>query len=82
MVTYDWDGAVNMKPKGLYVPGGCFWLILVTHDESTFYSNEQPKSKWTHTSEKPTPECKGNGVSLMVSDFLVPEWGWLRDNEE
>ena len=81
-MTYDWDGAVNMKPEGFYVPGGCFQLILITHDESMFYSNDWHESKWMHTSENPTPEHKGDGVSLMVSDFLVPEWGWVQDNEE
>jgi len=40
------------------------------------------ESKWTHASEKATPEHKGDGVSLMVSDFLVPELGWLQDNKE
>ena len=67
MVTYDWDGAVNMTPEGFYVHGGCFQLILIAHDESMFYSNEWQKSKWTHRSAKPTLECKGEGVSLIVS---------------
>jgi len=34
------------------------------------------------TIETPTPECKGKDTSLMISDFLVPEWGQLKDDEE
>ncbi|PBK85860.1 hypothetical protein ARMGADRAFT_1036033 [Armillaria gallica] len=29
----------------------------------------------------PEPEQKGDGQSLMVSDFVVPEWGPLRDED-
>jgi len=82
MITYDKDGLVNTCPTGFTVPGGRFRLVLVTHDESTFYANDRHKTRWTHTSETPTPERKGEGASLMVSDFLVPEWGWLKDDEE
>ena len=65
MVTYDQDGAMNTMLEGFDVPGGCFRLILITHDESMFYSNDWQKTKWTHGIEKPTPECKGEGVSLV-----------------
>ena len=82
MLTYDKDGLVNVSPAGFEVPGSCFQLVLVTHDESTFYANDRHKTRWTHTSETPTPEHKGEGASLMVLDFLVPEWGWLKDDEE
>jgi len=82
MVTYDKDGLVNTSPTGFAVPGGCFRLVLVTHNESTFYANDRCKTRWTHASETPTPERKGEGTSLMVSDFLVPEWGQLKDDKE
>ncbi|KAF8588218.1 hypothetical protein K439DRAFT_1645622 [Ramaria rubella] len=49
--------------------GGRFRLILVTHDESTFYANDRRKTKWIHSSEKAIPERKGEGALLMVSDF-------------
>ena len=63
------------------MPGaiGHFCLILVTHDESTFYQNDQWKIYWGHPGSA-TPKPKGEGVSLMVSDFLASEWGRLRDN--
>ena len=82
MVTHDKDGLVNTSPSGFEVPRGHFRLFLVTHDESTFYANDRCKMRWTHTSETPTPEHKGEGASLMVSVFLMLEWGQLKDDEE
>ncbi|KAF8585443.1 hypothetical protein K439DRAFT_1343453 [Ramaria rubella] len=82
MVTYDNDGNVAQLPKGFPIQGGRFRLILVTHDESTFYANDRRKTKWIHSSKKAVPEWKGEGASLMVSDFLTLEWGRLKDAEE
>lgn len=49
MVTYDDDGNVDSTPMGFPVPQGQrFHLVLVTHDESTFYANDRRKSMWTH----------------------------------
>ena len=76
------DGLVNASPAGSEVPGSYFQLVLVTHDESNFHANDRCKTRWIHASETPTPECKGEGASLMVSAFLVPEWGQLKDDEE
>jgi transposase len=81
-VTYDKEGKVISTPVGFPVPGGRFRSILVTHDESTFYANDRRKTKWTHSADKATPERKGDGPSLMVSDFLTPEWGRLKDDIE
>lgn len=55
--------------------------ILVTHDESTFYSNDQRKTRWVHKSETAKPRVKGEGSSLMVSDFCVPHAGWLKSED-
>lgn len=33
--------------------------ILVTHDESTFYANDQRKTKWVHKSTNAKPRTKG-----------------------
>ena len=82
MVTFGNDGEIDHQPNGFCVPGGRFRLILVTHDESIFYANDRRKSGWFHTSHKPTLERKGEGVSLMVSDFLTSEWGRLRHGDE
>jgi hypothetical protein len=55
-------------------------LILITHDESTFFQNDERKTCWSHQASRPAPKPKGEGQSLMVSDFLTTEWGRLRDN--
>ncbi len=81
---WDNNGDPLPLPKGFPVPGahGRFRLILVTHDESTFYQNDLQRSRWAHKSDKPTPQPKGDGQSLMVSDFLTADWGCLCDGEE
>ena len=52
-------------------------LILITHDESTFYQNDQRKTCWGHQDSQPTPQPKGEGQSLMILEFLTTEWGRL-----
>jgi hypothetical protein len=51
-------------------------LILVTHDESTFFQNDMRTNHWGHQGIS-VPKAKGEGQSLMVSDFLTAEWGPL-----
>lgn len=83
MVTYDNDGNIIGTPTGFPVPQGVrFRLILVTHDESTFYANDRRKSQYSHASDKATPQQKGEGPSLMISDMLTSEWGRLRSDDE
>ena len=41
MVTYNNNGEIDTTPVGFSVPQGTrFCLILVTHDESTFYAHD------------------------------------------
>jgi len=54
-------------------------LILITHDESMFFQNDERQTCWNHQDSQPTPRPKGDGQSLMVSDFLMAEWGCLCD---
>ena len=61
---------------------GCLCLILVTHDESTFYETNHQKKKWVHALDKPEPVKKGDGQSIMVSTFVTSEWGLLWDETE
>jgi len=56
-------------------------IVLVTHDESTFYANDRCKKRWIHKDEKPEPVRKGEGASLMVSDFISPDLGWLKSKD-
>ncbi|KAJ7731843.1 hypothetical protein B0H16DRAFT_1329057 [Mycena metata] len=77
MVSYDNDGnpVKNLE-------GQPFRVILVTHDESTFYAHDRRKVGWLHKSTKGKPQPKGEGESIMVSDFLTLEWGRLMHEEQ
>jgi hypothetical protein len=75
-MIYDNEGQVVSQPQqGFAVPGVWFCLILVTHDESTFYENDRRKTKWVHKKEKAVAEKKEEGQLIMASDFLTVEWG-------
>jgi len=56
-------------------------IVLVTHDESTFYANDRRKTHWVHATEMAEPVKKGEGVSLMISDFCSPDLGWLKSKD-
>jgi len=73
-----------LRPNGFPVPGtiGCFCLILVTHNESTFFQNNEHNMGWSHATSKSELKAKGNGQTLMVSDFLTPDWGRLHDGDQ
>ena len=75
------ETAVNYLDTSTYRPSDSFPLILVTHDESTFFQNDERKTCWSHQDSRPTPKPKGDGQSLMVSDFLTAEWGRLCDGD-
>jgi hypothetical protein len=72
---WDDDGCELPRPNGFPVPDGLpFRLVLITHDESTFYQNDHCKIMWTQTTDQPTLQPKGDGQSIMVSDFLTSKW--------
>ena len=73
-----WDDNGNPLPSSC--PSDLRRLILITHDESTFFQNDERKTCWSHQDSQPTPKPKGEGQSLMVSDFLTAEWGRLRND--
>ena len=75
------DAGIESLPSGFLVPRviGCFCLVLITHDESTFYQNDQRNIHWGCPGGNNTPKPKGEGASLMVSDFLTADWGRLCD---
>jgi hypothetical protein len=50
-----------------------FWY----HDESTFYANDRRDVSWVHTSQTAKPKAKSEGVSLMITDFVSADYGWL-----
>ena len=51
--------------------------VLWYNDQCIFYMNDRRKCRWVHATEKPVPLPKGEGISLMVSDFISPDYGWL-----
>lgn len=81
-IIYDNNGEILSTPTGFPVPQRAFRLILVTHDESTFYENDRRKTHWVNENAKAVAEKKGEGQSVMVSDFLTSEWGRLTDGDE
>ena len=48
------------------------------HDETTFTQNDCCQVRWVPKDEKPVPQPKGEGLSLMVADFVSADYGWLR----
>lgn len=76
MVLQDKDGDTIQLPVLPNFPID-LRIVLWTHDESTFYGHDQRKTQWVHSSEGPQPIRKGEGTSIMVSDFCSPELGWL-----
>src|SRR6266545_4836608 len=54
-------------------------IILVTHDECVFYSNDGKRGIWAKSGELPLCK-KGNERSIMVSEFLTEECGQLKLN--
>ncbi|KAJ7660876.1 hypothetical protein DFH06DRAFT_954410, partial [Mycena polygramma] len=77
MVVYDNDGKAVKTPEGY--KGQPFRLILVTHDESTFFAHDRRKTGWLSSVVKGKPLAKGEGESIMASEFLTLEWGRLVD---
>ncbi|KAH9014698.1 hypothetical protein EDB84DRAFT_1568033 [Lactarius hengduanensis] len=82
--TWDNDGNEHRPQDTFWVESthGRFWLILVTHNESIFYQNDSRKTHWIADIKKAGPLPKGDGQSIMVSDFLTSEWGRLCDGKE
>ena len=52
-------------------------IVMVTHDESTFYSNESNSELWLHDTEQMLRK-KGPRGSIMVSEFQCPCHGTMR----
>jgi hypothetical protein len=64
-------------PQGEILSNGELEVVFHHHDESTFYGNDRRKLRWVHSSESPKPYAKGEGLSLMVADFVSSKFGWL-----
>jgi hypothetical protein len=47
------------------------------HDESIFHAYDCHQTAWYHKDTTPMPYAKGEGVSLMIADFVSADYGWL-----
>ena len=56
-------------------------IILITHDECIFYLNDGKQGVWTKFRELLLRK-KGNGHSIIVSEFLTEECSWLKLNSQ
>ena len=73
-VIYENDRSILSTPTRFPIPQGVhFQLILVTHNESTFYENDCHKIQWVNDKVKAVVEKKGKEQSVMVSEFLTSE---------
>jgi hypothetical protein len=52
-------------------------IVMVTHDESTFYAHDGKETVWLLDDEHPILK-KGQGLSIMVSEFQCPCHGTMR----
>jgi hypothetical protein len=78
MRRYNSDGVVE-EPR---LQEGERVICEITHNESTFYANNQRRQGYWHPNKAKAPVRKEEGSSIMVADFLTPEIGRLKDNVE
>ena len=65
-----WEG-VNMEISVGQECDSASEIVWVSHDESIFYSNDDGGKGWG-SDDHPDIHKKGNGRSIMVSDFICP----------
>lgn len=53
-------------------------VVIWHHDETTFTTNDRQTRRWVHADEQPALQPKGEGLSLMIADFVSADFGWLR----
>ncbi|KIL54686.1 hypothetical protein M378DRAFT_1052139 [Amanita muscaria Koide BX008] len=53
-------------------------IVAWIHDESIFYAHDRCQTAWYHKEATAKPYAKGEGVSLMVADFVSADYGWLQ----
>ncbi|PKC53250.1 hypothetical protein RhiirA1_479693, partial [Rhizophagus irregularis] len=78
MPTFEGE---NMEQKNLVLLPNKKLHILITHNEYLFYANDDRPVVWAPIGEPPLRK-KGQGKSIMVSDFLLETDGRLKLNED
>ncbi len=76
MTKYDSE---TMKWISLALESNDKEIILITYNECIFYSNDEKQDVWTKFGELPLCK-KGNGRSIIVSEFLLEEYNRLKLN--
>ena len=56
-------------------------IVVWFHDESTFYAHDRRRRCWVHKTKKAVPRQKGEGISVMVADFVSADYGWLHSSD-
>ena len=73
MFSWDEDNLPELGPR----PRG-HRTITWFHDESIFYAHDRRRKIWYHKDAPAKPYAKGEGVSMMVADFISADFGWLQ----
>ncbi|THU86458.1 hypothetical protein K435DRAFT_683591 [Dendrothele bispora CBS 962.96] len=56
-------------------------VVIWFHDESTFYAHDRRELIWCAPDLKAVPKPKGEGVTIMIADFVSADYGWLRSRD-
>ena len=62
--------------------GGEKRVIAWFHNESVFYAHDRWKNGWYHKDSGAKPYTKGEGPSLMITDFVSADFGWLSSPDQ
>jgi hypothetical protein len=68
MQIYNKDGTLEFASRGRPV-------VVWFHDESIFYAYDQKGKHWFYKDAFAKLYAKGDGVSLMVADFVSADYG-------
>ena len=76
MRVFDKDGNdITAEVESMVASGK--QVVIWYHDESIFYAHDRHQKAWRHKDASIKPRKKGEGVSLMVADFVSADFGWL-----
>ena len=53
-------------------------VVVWFHDETIFYANDRRRLTWYHKDADAKPYAKGDGASLMISDVISADYGFLK----
>ncbi|KAG2220736.1 hypothetical protein INT45_007348 [Circinella minor] len=74
---HEWGYVYQTVIEPALLASGQKKLVLVTHDESTFYAYDGKQTLWLQEGET-VPRNKSPGQSIMISEFQCPCHGTMR----